>query len=75
MAGYAILFLIFKGVFLKLRVVLIRAKDGLRIEKEDEFSSPEKVNNTFKLFYPNLYKAYAIYKDDKLLYCKGIVTR
>jgi hypothetical protein len=33
------------------------------------------VNNTFKLFYPNLYKAYAIYKDDKLLYCKGIVTR
>ena len=54
-----------------LRVVLIRAKDGMRIEKTENFSTPEKVNNSFKLFYPAFYKAYAIYDGDKLLYSKG----
>lgn len=56
---------------MKLKVVLIRAKDGKRIEKVDEFSTPEKVNNSFNLFYPNPYKAFAIYDGDKLLYSKG----
>lgn len=56
---------------MKLKVILVRAKDGKRIEKTDEFSTAEKVNNTFKIFYPNFYKAYAIYDGDKLLYSKG----
>ena len=58
---------------MKLRVALIRAKDGARIEKENDYSTPERVNNSFKLFYPHFFKAYAIYKDNKLLYCKGVI--
>ncbi len=55
-----------------LRVVLIRAKDGKRIEVTRNVTSLKRVINTFKLFYPNLYKACALYdEDDKLLYKKG----
>ena len=57
---------------MKLKVVLIRAKDGKRIEKVDDFSTLEKVKNSFNLFYPSMFKAYALYDaDDRLLYSRG----
>lgn len=69
--GFMLFYLNFTGGILKLRVILIRAKDGKRIEKTDDFSTPEKVNASFSLFYPKTYKAYAIYDGEKLLYSKG----
>lgn len=57
---------------MEMKVILIRTSDGKRIEKIKDFSTPEKVNNSFKLFYPKFYKAYAIYDmDGKMLYKQG----
>ncbi|MCR5606409.1 MAG: hypothetical protein K6F69_06315 [Treponema sp.] len=60
---------------MKLRLVLIRAKDGKRIEKPGEYTTPEKVNNTCRLFFPKFYKAYAIYDGDRLLYSQGKIDQ
>ncbi len=56
---------------MKLKIVMVRAKDGKRIEKEDEYSTLEKVKFTLNIFYPKQYKAYAVYDGDKLLYSRG----
>lgn len=59
---------------MKLKVILIRAKDGKRIEEFEDFSSVEKVKASFDLFYPKQYKAYAIYDGDTLLYSRGKIS-
>lgn len=56
---------------MKLKILFIRAKNSKRIEKEGDFSTLEKVINSLNLFYPALYKAYAIYDGNKLLYSSG----
>ena len=57
---------------MEMKVILIRTSDGKRIEKVKDYSTPERVNNSIKLFYPAFYKAYAIYDmDGKMLYKQG----
>ncbi len=56
---------------MKLKVILIRAKDGKRVEKIDEFTTLERVKKSFDLFYPAQIKAYAIYNGDELLFSRG----
>ena len=53
---------------------MIRARDNKRIEKIDDYSTLDKMKTTLNLFYPNMYKAYAIYDGDKLLYSRGKIN-
>lgn len=50
---------------MQVKVLLVRAKDNKRIEKTIDISTLEKSINTFNLFYPVSYKAYAIYDMDR----------
>lgn len=59
---------------MQVKVIKIRTKDSKRLESIIDVSSIDKTVYTYNMFYPSIYKAYAIYDmEGNLLYKKGAI--
>lgn len=59
---------------MQVKVIKIRTKDSKRFESVIDIKNLDNVDNTVKLFYPSMFKAYAIYDmEGNLLYKKGAI--